>query len=113
MHEFSICQNMLKIIEQHAASHSFSRIKMIWITIGAFTSIEKESLLFCFPLAAKNTIAENAQLNITEVPGEAWCHKCQASTQITQRYEACSCCGEYSLEIQKGESLEIQKMEVE
>lgn len=112
MHELSLCINMLKILDQQVELKKFNAVTTIWLEVGMLATVEKDALLFSFPIAAKNTIAENAQLNIIEVPGKAKCLQCQVVVNVNTFFDACPFCGKFGLEIVRGTELRIRDMEV-
>lgn len=50
MHEITLCQRALELIEQQAAKHGAKRVTGVWLKIGAFSCVETSSLAFCFDL---------------------------------------------------------------
>lgn len=44
MHEITLCQRALELIEQQAAKHGAKRVTGVWLKIGAF-SVSKPALL--------------------------------------------------------------------
>ncbi|HAX0151797.1 TPA: hydrogenase maturation nickel metallochaperone HypA, partial [Escherichia coli MVAST131] len=48
MHEITLCQRALELIEQQAAKHGAKRVTGVWLKIGAFSCVETSSLAFCF-----------------------------------------------------------------
>jgi len=69
MHELSLCENIINIIKRQSKEQSFSKVVKISLLVGDMSGASPESLSFCFPLVAKNTIAENAILEIIECTG--------------------------------------------
>lgn len=112
MHELSLCLNMLRTLEQQAKLKKFSHVKTIWLEIGKLAGVEKEALVFSFPIAAKHTVAEGAQLNIIDIPGQAECQNCSAILNIDTYFDVCSQCGQYSLRLIRGNELRIYEVEV-
>lgn len=112
MHELSLCLNILQILERQSQLKCYKRIKTIWLEIGDLAGVEKEAILFNFPIAARNTLAENAQLNIIDIPGQAKCENCKIILNINNRFDACSVCGGYGLQVLGGDELRIYEVEV-
>lgn len=112
MHELSLCINMLKIVGRQAVMAKINAVTQIWLEVGMLTSVEKDALFFSFPIAAKNTIAENAQLHIIDVPGKAKCLQCQIELDVNTLFNACPHCGNFGLEIIEGTELRLRDMEV-
>lgn len=113
MHEMSLCENVLQVIEQHAKAQQFQRVTKIWLEIGALAGVEAEAMRFCFDIVMQASIAKGAELEIIELPGVAWCVSCGQNVVIRQLYDACPNCGAGPLEILGGNQLRIKEMEVE
>ena len=62
MHEITLCQRALEIIEQQAKQHAARRVTEVWIKVGAFSCVEPAALTFCFDLVCRGTLAEGCTL---------------------------------------------------
>lgn len=113
MHELSLCKSILEIIKQTALEKKCKRVKKIVLEIGQLAAIDKAALIFSFNIATEGTLAENATLQIIDIPGEAFCEFCQKLGPMQQYYDACQICGGHALNIMQGEELRIQSMVVE
>ena len=69
MHEVSLCESIIRIIEAQAQRDHFSRVEKVTLAVGTLSGASAEALSFCFPLVAKNTIASGAHLEIIETTG--------------------------------------------
>ena len=49
MHEMSLCQNMMEIIEQQQKKHDIHEVTDIWLEIGALSCVEQSAVEFCCP----------------------------------------------------------------
>ena len=61
MHEITLCQRALELIEQQAAKHGAKRVTGVWLKIGAFSCVETSSLAFCFDLVCRGSVAEGCK----------------------------------------------------
>lgn len=113
MHEMSIAEGVVQVLEEQAREQSYSRVKHVWLEIGPLAAVEQDALRFCFDAVTRNTLAEGALLDIIDLPGEAWCLVCAAAVPVTQRYDSCIHCGSYQLQITRGDELRIKELEVE
>ncbi|MBO0613312.1 MAG: hydrogenase maturation nickel metallochaperone HypA [Pseudomonadota bacterium] len=113
MHEMSLCEGVLQIIETEAKRQQFRKVKTVWLAIGVMSGVEIEAMRFCFDVIVRNTLADGATLEIIEVPAEAWCLECAQTVSIQQRYDACPHCGSYQLQVTSGEEMRIKELEVE
>ncbi len=112
MHEISLCEGILKILEDHAKRQKFENVKTVWLEIGALSGVELEAMRFGFDVVTRGTLADQARLEIIEVPGEAWCMMCAKTVSVKQRFDACSDCGSYQLQVTGGEEMKIKELEV-
>lgn len=113
MHEISLCENIRQVLEQQASLQQYQRVKTVWLEIGRLSSIDPEAIRFSFEVVMQGSIAEQARLEIIEVPGEARCMECLQTVQLQQRYDECPLCGSYRLQIHNGEQMRIKELEVE
>ncbi len=113
MHEMSLCESVLKILEDNAQSQGFKRVKTVWLEIGGLSGVELEAMRFSFDAVTRDTLADHARLEIIEVPGQAWCMQCSKSVVVKQRFDACPDCASYQLQVTGGDEMKIKELEVE
>lgn len=113
MHEMSIAEGVIQLLEEQAAAQQFSRVRTVWLEIGPLAAVETEALRFCFEEVTRGSLAEGARLEIVEVPGIAWCLGCSSSVPVRQRYDACPHCGSHHLQITQGDELRVKELEVD
>lgn len=113
MHEISLCEGILRVIEEQAAVQEYRKVKTVWLEVGALAGVELEALRFGFDVVMQDSIARDARLEISEVPGQAWCMHCMENVAIAQRFDACPRCDGHQLQVNGGEELRIREMEVE
>lgn len=58
MHEITLCQRALELIEQQAVQNHAKRVTGVWLKVGAFSCVETSALTFCFELVCRGTLAE-------------------------------------------------------
>jgi hydrogenase nickel incorporation protein HypA/HybF len=113
MHEMSLAESVLQVIEDSARANSFTRVKTVWLEIGALAGVEVEAMRFCFDAVVKGSVADGTRLEIIETPGQGWCLACAKTVQIAQRYDACPECGSYQVQPTGGLDLKVRELEVE
>ena len=112
MHELSLSQNVIGIIEEQAVLQDFDCVLKVRIEIGALSCVEPEALIFCFEAVTRGTLAEGARLEILKVPGQALCSDCEAVVPMSRRGEPCPRCDGYRLELRAGDEIRIKDLEV-
>lgn len=113
MHEMSLCEGILQILEENALSQGFERVKTVWLEIGGLSGVEPEAMRFSFDAVTRGTLADQAQLKIIETPGQAWCMQCSTNVEVKQHFDECPKCGSYQLQVVGGEEMKIKELEVE
>lgn len=112
MHEMSICESILQIIEGQAKEQAFDRVNRIRLEIGPLAGVEVEALKFSYDVVTRGSIAEKSALEIIHLPLNAWCMPCAKSVDVEQRFDACPECKSYQIQITGGDELRIKDMEV-
>ncbi len=113
MHEMSLCESILSILEDEAERQDFTSIKKVCLEIGDLAGVELEALRFGFEVVMRGSLAEGATLEIRRIPGEAWCMQCSKTVETRQRFDACPDCGSHQLQVTGGEDLRVSELEVE
>jgi len=113
MHEMSLAEGVLQVITDSAASNAFTRVKTVWLEIGALAGVEAEAMRFCFDAVVKGTLLEGANLEIIRTEGQGWCMACGKTVAIEQRYDACPLCGGYRVEATGGMEMRVKELDVE
>ena len=113
MHELSLCESILLVLEQQAKTQQYSKVKTVWLEIGALSGVEIEALRFSFDVVVQGSIADQAKLEIIEVPGQAWCMPCSRNVLVQQLYDLCPHCGSHQLQVNSGDQMRIKELEVE
>ncbi len=112
MHEMSLCEGVLQVLENHAASQEFDKVEAVWLEVGGLAGVEVEALRFCFDAVMQGSLADGAALTIIEIPGQAWCMHCAKTVLVSRRFDACPDCGSYQLQVTGGEELKVKELEV-
>lgn len=110
MHEMSLCEGILQIVETHAAGAT--RVMRVRLEIGAFAGVEVDALRFCFDAVTRGTVAEGAALEIDGIPGTAYCFDCGETVAIPERLAPCPRCAGGRLMPNAGDAMRVKDIEV-
>ena len=91
MHEITLSQRALEIIEQQAQQAGAHRVTGVWLKVGAFSCVEASALTFCFELVCRGTLAEGCELHIAEQQAECWCESCRSTCGAVRSATATRC----------------------
>lgn len=110
MHELSLLENVREILESHAQSQNFSKVARVTLEIGKLSCVEPDALRFGFDVVMKGSLAEGAELMITETPGIGQCQRCGLETVIETLYSPCSVCGCPFVDVVQGAEMKIKDL---
>jgi hydrogenase nickel incorporation protein HypA/HybF len=113
MHEMSLAESVLQLIEDAARTQKFSRVATVWLEIGQLANVEVEAMRFCFDAVTRGSLAQGARLEILATPGSGWCLPCSASVALSETYAACPQCGAYQVQVTGGTQMRVKELEVE
>ncbi|MGB0498128.1 MAG: hydrogenase maturation nickel metallochaperone HypA [Rubricella sp.] len=112
MHEMSIAESILGIIEDNALSQGFEKVRRVRLEIGRFAGVEIPALRFGFDVVTRGSRAEGAALDIDEVPGLGLCFGCGEEVEIAHRLDPCPRCGSGQVTPVGGDEMKIKDLEV-
>ncbi len=113
MHELSITENLVRVLQEQSSAQNFKKVLRVRLDVGMLSTLEPDSLIFCFDTVAKGTVAEGAAVEIHRSPGIAQCRKCGTQTEISAYGEPCSHCESFELNVLSGKDMMIKDVEVE
>jgi hydrogenase nickel incorporation protein HypA/HybF len=113
MHELSVAQGLLEIIEQEARPYPGARVTRVLVRIGKLSAVVPDALRFAFEAITRGGIAEGALLEIEEVPLRIRCRQCAEEFAVDDPFMLCPRCEGIDVEMVSGRELEIQSMEIE
>lgn len=112
MHEMSLAEGVLQVIEDAARKDQFNKVTTVWLEIGQLAGIEPEAMQFCFDAVTRDSVAEGARLEIVHLPGQGWCMACAKTVAMSEVFGECPDCGGYQLQVTGGTELRIKELEV-
>ncbi len=114
MHELSLTQSVLDIIDEYAAEKNFSTVKTIKLSFGQISCIDPEALTFAFETLARGRTAEGAALEFDIRPVIIYCFKCGRDMQLDSYQGTCPECGTGEIILAGGtEELQLTELDVE
>jgi len=112
MHEMSIAQSIVDIVEKELTSHGVEQLKAVNITVGKLAAVVPEQLAFCFSMITIETNLAGATLNIREVPIGYTCSACGEEFTSGEMSIVCPRCGDTNIGLTSGRELSIESIEV-
>lgn len=113
MHEMSLAEGILQLLEEQATVQDFRRVKQVWLRIGALSGVDTDALAFCLEVVSRDSLADGAQFHFVSEPGRGWCLLCSKEITLQQRYDGCPDCGRFQIQVTGGDSMQVGELEVE
>lgn len=113
MHEMGITQGILSASFEAAENAGATRITEIRVSIGEMTEIVATALEFAFDALTPGTMAEGAQLVITNVSAHSRCNGCGVEYDHDRFQMLCPECGSFDVVLLRGRELQIDSIETE
>lgn len=114
MHELSLVNSLLAIVEDYARREGFSTVTSLHLSMGSLSCIDRQALQFAFDVQAKGTAAAGARLAIEVLPPTIYCFACEAEVRQLRFAAACPKCGSSEVVLTGGtEELRLLDMDVE
>jgi hydrogenase nickel incorporation protein HypA/HybF len=110
MHELSIAESVVAIVERHAGNRIVRRVEL---KVGHLRQVVPSALTFAFELLTDGTRVEGAELVIEEVPARGRCRACGTETEMSWFPLQCSHCSGLDVELVAGEELLVEALEVD
>jgi hydrogenase nickel incorporation protein HypA/HybF len=113
MHELSIAQNIIEIVEENAKDLEGGMISEVELDIGTVSGVIPETLEFALDVAVKDTILEKAKFKINIIKAKAHCNECKKEFELEDIYTLCPHCGSLQFEIISGKELKVKSIKIE
>ncbi len=115
MHEYSIVQSLLDIIEEQAQKHKAKRVTKVVVKIGVLSGVEPHLLRMAFDTFKEGSVCEGARLEMVIQPIVALCRSCGKRNEFEKDriFFECAKCAEVDLQIVEGEDMLLLSLEME
>jgi len=112
MHELSLAQNILEIVEQNVPSQQRPLVKSIKLRLGESSGVVADSLEFCFSIITADTPMNKAFLQIERTPFMIACSVCRKSFESPMGMSQCPQCGSRETDIVGGTEMRVVEIEL-
>jgi hydrogenase nickel incorporation protein HypA/HybF len=113
MHEFSLAEEVIRLVQNEAERNKASSVSEITIEVGNICGVEVEAFRSALELLSENSILEGTLLNIVTLAGKGKCPSCNLEFDMTQRMDTCPGCGCFPSEIRGGDEFRVASVIIE
>lgn len=110
MHEMSLAENILQIVEGAALDQGLQRVTEVRLEIGTLSGVEPEALRLCLEIVFKGSLAEEARVELIEIVGKGWCLSCQTEVTLHALYDPCPQCGKHPVQVTGGSEMRVKDL---
>jgi hydrogenase nickel incorporation protein HypA/HybF len=114
MHELSLVQSLLDIVEEYAQNREFSKVLKIKVSFGKASNIVPQAITSAFEILSEGTILEGAVIIFDLQPLVIYCSACNKNITIDSYRALCPLCESIEIKLVGGtEGLKLIEMDVE
>jgi len=92
MHELSLTQSLIEIIEEYSRKHHFRKVNSLKLSAGRLSCIDPKSLEFAFEVLSRETPAQGASLEFEILPAVIYCFSCGKEVTVDSCTAQCPLC---------------------
>ena len=113
MHELALTEGIINIINSQQEQEGFSRVLEIRLRVGEYSGVVPDCIREFFPIAAKDTAAEKAELVIEPVKAAFRCLDCGYEGPADRKNACCPRCRGTALRMTQGREFYVEDLKVE
>ena len=113
MHELSICQSMLRIVDSTMEQHEGAKLRKIFLDIGRGSTIEPILLGEAFAVLTSDGPYAGTELVVNDIPISGRCRDCERDFTYEELSVGCPNCGSTNIRITAGLELDIKALEID
>jgi hydrogenase nickel incorporation protein HypA/HybF len=113
VHELSICQSMIRIVDAAMAERTGAKLLRIFLDVGRGSTVEPVLLKDAFEILAAGGPYEGAELVVNEIPLVGRCRGCGKRFDYQEVALGCPSCDSTGIDIVSGLELGVREIEVD
>ncbi len=112
MHEYSITQAIIEILNGVIRKDNIKNIKQIDFLLGPLANIEPDSIRFYYDFLSKdNPVLKEAKLIFNKSPINYYCNNCEKKFSLDLKDQKCAYCSSKDITIADTEDIKIISIE--
>ncbi len=110
MHELSLVENIVSIVENELAKADGRLVEEIELEIGSLATVDLDAFNFAWEYGVKATLLEGAIMKIHQIEGRAQCQHCGTEFPMFELYDPCPGCNSHNSLVLQGKELRIRSL---
>jgi len=113
MHELGLAMNVREIVEDAASQNGSSKVNVVNIVVGEFSSVSVDALEFALEVAKKGSCFEGEEIKIRPIKTVFVCEECKAESIMKDYIFKCSSCGSGAVRITSCDRMYVESIDIE
>jgi len=113
MHEFSLAQNIVEIVEETVRKNQAHKVTEVVLEIGTLSGVELDALDMALESLRSGTMMEEAEIKKDIIQAVAICNHCGHEYLPDDFFSICPECQQYGSKISKGKELRVKSITAE
>ncbi len=109
MHELGIVFHITKSVLQTVEENNLSEVQSITLQVGQASGVVAQYLQDCYPAAVDNTMLQNTELIIEEIPVKLRCANC-GTEYLAKEIKECPNCKSIEKEVIDGKQFLLKEI---
>ena len=110
MHEIGLLRQLVRTVTAFAEENGVGEIREVVVDCGELSLVIPEYLRELYPVAAKNSILQDAKLSINVIPGLAECDDCDEIFNVIEHKGYCPSCGSFNKTVLSGRDFTVREI---
>lgn len=112
MHEISLAEEVLRIIEESSVQEGFVQVRSFTLEVGQLAGVDPQALSFALEHVGSGSIIQGAKIDFQPLPGSGYCASCKMRVPLDFALAPCHQCGQQPLAKLKGNDLRLLHLDV-
>lgn len=110
MHEFSLVQNIIEIVEETVQKNQVKHVTEVVLEIGTLSGVELPALDMALESLGPGSIIDGAKINKEIIQARAVCSQCGTEYTPDDYFSVCPKCQSYGASFIKGKELRVKSI---
>jgi hydrogenase nickel incorporation protein HypA/HybF len=113
MHEFSLAQNIIEIVEETMKKNDLSKVSEVVLEIGTISGVEISALDMALESLREGSVIEKADIRKNIIRARATCTTCNYEFEPEEVFTPCPNCGNFGMDIIVGKEFRVKSITAE
>ena len=113
MHEMSLVEGLLRVVQDEMRTHPESHVQTVRVRVGRLRQVEPSMLEFCYEAAVRETSLAGSHLEIQQEEATARCDVCSLQFAVEEHWFECPRCHSSDVRLLTGDEVLLTSIVME